>query len=85
MTCLLCGEEFDDPNETVLPVNGGAAAAHQACLMRCVVGGLNHQRGTCTCCGGKDTPDPPSLSRREAGRVAFMHWRMKLRRSPNWS
>lgn len=43
---------------------------HFECQMRMVVGGFNHQQGTCTCCGGTDAPDPPRLTRREAARLA---------------
>jgi hypothetical protein len=56
---------------------------HLDCMLRMVVGGVNHQRGTCSCCsGGQDPPDPPSLSKREAARVAATYFR--LHSAPGW-
>jgi hypothetical protein len=39
---------------------------HWECFMRGIVGGLNHQRGLCICCGGSLPPDPPEMTPREA-------------------
>ena len=75
-TCLHCNEPHDNPEEATMPVNGGAAWMHQSCLLRMVAGGVNHQRGSCFCCGGPDDPDPPSLTTREAARVAFKYYRL---------
>ncbi len=77
--CLHCGEPFDNPREVALPVNDGSAYMHEACLLRLVAGGVNHQRGTCLCCGGPDEPDPPSLTRREAALVALKFYRLAAR------
>lgn len=43
---------------------------HWECWQREVIGGVNHLRGTCTCCGGNEPPDPPELTRREAAKAA---------------
>jgi len=48
---------------------------HYECHIRMVVGGLNHLRGTCVCCGGEDPPDPPEMTRRQAALAAFEHWK----------
>lgn len=47
---------------------------HSACEMRSAVGGYNHLRGSCTCCGGTEPPDPPDMSRREAALWACVYW-----------
>lgn len=44
---------------------------HYACHLRSFIGGINHLKGTCFCCGGADDPDPPELSRREAALAAM--------------
>ena len=51
-------------------------AWHRECLQRSMIGGLNHLRGTCQCCGGTDDPDPPEMSKREAASVAVNYWRL---------
>jgi hypothetical protein len=43
---------------------------HWECWQRQVIGGVNHQRHACTCCGGTEPPDPPGMTRREAARAA---------------
>jgi hypothetical protein len=70
--CFRCGElvlthEQDDhyPGQPM----------HVECGARGIIGGLNHLRGTCTCCGGTDDPDPPDVSKREAARLALVYWR----------
>lgn len=47
---------------------------HLACFMRGIVGGLNHLRGCCTCCGGTEEPDPPGMTTREAAEAALQYW-----------
>lgn len=47
---------------------------HTECAFRAVVGGLNHLRGRCSCCGGDQLPDPPELTKREAARAALDYW-----------
>jgi hypothetical protein len=48
---------------------------HINCFIRSMIGGLNHLRGTCHCCGGTDPPDPPEMSLREAADAAVRHYR----------
>ncbi len=48
---------------------------HYECHIRMIVGGLNHLKGTCICCGGKDPPDPPEMTKRQAALAAFEHWK----------
>lgn len=45
-------------------------AWHRECAVRQVIGGVNHLRGRCTCCGGTEPPDPPDMTRREAALAA---------------
>lgn len=49
---------------------------HYECHLRTIVGGLNHQLGRCTCCGGTLPPDPPEMRRHEAAIAATTHWLM---------
>lgn len=69
--CTFCGEPFDDPRDFRVIMAGGTQAAHQACCLRSIIGGVNHLRGTCTCCGGDDPPDPPGITMRQAARLAL--------------
>lgn len=73
--CAWCDEriEGDDDGFLIPYVSEGGARDlpwHYECRFRTIVGGLNHQRGHCVCCGGADPPDPPWLSRRTAAIVA---------------
>jgi len=52
---------------------------HWECAMRVIIGGLNHLRGTCQCCGGSDPPDPPWMSPREAARAAVTEYQARRR------
>lgn len=70
-TCAHCGEAIKSDDDGILMPQ----AFHADCHIRRIVGGLNHQRGRCTCCGGTEPPDPPELSRREAARRAVAYWR----------
>jgi len=45
--------------------------------MRMVIGGLNHLRGECPCCGGIEPPDPADVSRRDAARAAAMFYALQ--------
>ena len=53
----------------------GARVAHQECALRAIIGGVNHLRGLCTCCGGTLPPDPPNVTQREAARLAVAEWK----------
>ena len=73
VTCSHCGETFTDTGGVLLPASGPPAPLHHECLTRMLVGGLYHQLGLCRCCGGHEEADPPSLSKREAARVAAIY------------
>jgi hypothetical protein len=70
--CIHCGE-------AIVEGDGGFVnpSAHYECFFRSIVGGVNHQLGRCTCCGGTLPPDPPELSAREAARKAVKLWQRK--------
>ncbi|WP_028058301.1 hypothetical protein [Candidatus Solirubrobacter pratensis] len=87
--CIHCEEDFS-AGGTDFPVYadsrfgdgapgvyyGNGAPAHLECFLRAGIGGLNHLKGTCSCCGGDDPPDPPDLSRREAALQAVLYFDM---------
>lgn len=54
-------------------------AYHYLCHLRMIVGGLNHLRGLCTCCGGTLDPDPEGMTRREAACAAIEEWNRRRR------
>lgn len=66
--CVWCPEGFEDGDPGIRYANG--PAAHLECWLRQGIGGANHQRGLCICCGGDMDPDPPGLTPREAARHA---------------
>jgi hypothetical protein len=71
--CSWCGEDIaaGDDGMTMPQFGGGDGVAfHYACHLRGIVGGVNHQQGRCTCCGGDLPPDPPELTRRQAAEAA---------------
>lgn len=77
MECLWCGEPGENlTQETLLGADGVARVGgmHQACALRAVIGGVNHLRGVCTCCGGTEPPDPPQLTRYQAAWAAVHYW-----------
>lgn len=76
--CMLCDEPLL-AHEPLAPMH---ARAHWECGLRAIVGGLNHLKGICSCCGGSEPPDPPGLSRREAARAAARYWKAQGRRFP---
>jgi hypothetical protein len=67
--CMWCDEGFEHDDSGWVWANG--PAAHLECALRQVLGGVNHQLGLCTCCGGTRDPDPPGLTQREAARAAM--------------
>jgi hypothetical protein len=71
--CLYCSEPVLESDRIgPYPVNG--EPVHWECGLRCVVGGLNHLNGQCSCCGGTLPPDPEGCTRREAARMAAQVW-----------
>lgn len=72
-TCHWC----DEPvlaGDKLAPGFVGSQPTHWECGLRSVAGGLNHQRGQCSCCGGTLDPDPEGMTRREAARAAAWHY-----------
>jgi hypothetical protein len=74
--CLWCDEPLGEngPRGEIDPV---ALRMHRECALRSVIGSVGHQRGECSCYGG-DVEDPPGMTRREAARVAMLHWAEQL-------
>jgi hypothetical protein len=70
-TCILCGEPVTPLDAMVRYAQG---PVHWECGLRSVVGGINHQNGLCSCCGGTLPPDPEGVSKREAARMAAQMW-----------
>ncbi len=69
--CGWCGEPLGAAGDSGIVMN---MPAHEECALRMILGGYNHLRGTCTCCGGPDPPDPPRLTKRQAAREAANFW-----------
>ena len=75
--CLWCSEAITADDQGVSTPYLGEIGTdwcmrpmHLDCQLRSILGGINHQRGDCTCCGGVMPPDPPELTLREAARQA---------------
>lgn len=80
MKCIFCEEPIamgDELHRNPIGTADGPRIAHYECALRQVVGGVNHQRGRCTCCGGTEPPDPPRLTRREAALAAARFFERK--------
>lgn len=83
--CDWCGEHFQPEDDGVIvPLVSGTKsrdlAYHYACHLRQIIGGANHLRGRCTCCGGAESPDPRGYSLRQAAEEAVDVWEEKHRR-----
>jgi hypothetical protein len=72
IVCPHCGEPIA-PTDRLAP-GYLHQRVHWECGLRAAVGGLAHLRGTCSCCGGTDDPDPPGLTRRQAALAAAEEW-----------
>lgn len=74
--CLWCDEPIEDGDSGIITpyvdaaTNVHRAALHVECHLRQVIGGVNHIEGRCLCCGGREDPDPPGLTNREAAIAA---------------
>ena len=81
--CDWCDEPITaDVDGVLLPAfgdPGGAAHAvfHYECHLRMAIGGVNHLRGRCICCGGNDPPDPPYLTKRQGALLALSVWQRR--------
>lgn len=77
--CLHCGEPLGGGAVVRMPVLGDRGLivrrVHNECALRMVLGGLNHLKGRCSCCGGTDPPDPEGMTRREAAVAAVVFWK----------
>lgn len=76
--CSRCDEVIQAHDDGVIvPVFDGKKSdeevLHYECWFRTIVGGLNHQLGLCTCCGGALPPDPPELTPRQAAIAAYQY------------
>ena len=71
-SCHHCAEIIVEGDQGITNTQGWSW--HLECYLRGIVGGVNHIRGTCHCCGGKDEPDPPFISKRQAAYVAMLEW-----------
>jgi hypothetical protein len=83
--CYRCNEPIlpDEPMEFHYGSAGGYA--HWECAARAVIGGANHLLGRCTCCGGTEPPDDPTLSKREQARTALGIFRaQQVQRGPDF-
>ena len=76
--CNWCGEDGGDITIPHITADRKVEPAlwHSECFRRSMIGGVNHLKGTCTCHGGTDPPDPPSLTRRQAALEAVRYWEM---------
>ena len=70
--CPWCNEEIL-PNEPIAPFCQHQPT-HWECGLRSTVGGVNHIKGLCSCCGGNLDPDPDGLTRRQAAKAAAKAW-----------
>jgi hypothetical protein len=84
VACRLCDEPIADSDDGfMVQVRQGDwldVPEHYECHLRRVIGGLNHLKGRCICCGGTEPPDPPELSKREAAKAAVDEY--NSRRTP---
>lgn len=67
--CRYCNEPVEHDSRLV-----ANAITHRECAVRSIIGGLNHLKGLCSCCGGTLPPDPPELTPRQAAIAACEHW-----------
>lgn len=72
--------------EPIMPDERNVSGRHYECSTALLHGGLYHQQRLCSCYleEGYRPPDPPSLTPRDAARVAAVHyWRSRgIRMAP---
>lgn len=72
--CEWCDEPIER-DEPINPSTMNGKNTHLECSFRAIVGGANHIRGLCSCCGGTESPDPEGLTRREAAKASWEAYR----------
>ncbi len=80
VACLWCSEPIAEGDDgvtagvldTATMTAPREVPQHYECHLRAIVGGVMHQLGRCTCCGGPDglAPDPEGMTKREGARAA---------------
>lgn len=77
--CAHCDEAIQQGDDGFLipTLLGGEYPYHYVCHMRAIIGGVNHLKGICTCCGGDQEPDPPGLSRYQAAQAAVHYYEQR--------
>jgi hypothetical protein len=71
MNCIHCGELIlagEAPTGAPMLSN-----LHRECAVRVIAGSAAHQLGDCPCFGG-EREDPPTMSKRDAARLAVEAW-----------
>lgn len=79
MICYYCAEEITEDHCYRVPRITASEEAivdslHDECFTRMLVGGVNHLRNLCTCCGGTQEPDPLHLTKRQAAIAAWAYY-----------
>lgn len=69
--CVWCSETIEKDDRGFI---GGNQIIHLECDVRSIIGGINHQKKLCTCCGGTEEPDPENLTIRQAAKAAADYW-----------
>lgn len=77
--CAYCSQIIEPGDDGLMIPHHDAGGVrelpwHRECQLRTVIGGLNHLRGQCQCCGGSEPPDPPWLNKRQAAVLAVYEW-----------
>ena len=75
--CEWCDEPIRR-GEPISPSIMNGNNTHLECAFRAVMGGANHIRRLCTCCGGTESPDPDGLTRREAAKASWAAYRERV-------
>lgn len=70
--CVWCNEKIEKDDLGFMRTFG--QVVHLECDVRAIIGGVNHQKGACTCCGGTEEPDPPNLTVRQTAKMAMDYW-----------
>jgi hypothetical protein len=82
--CAWCTEPITaDDDGLMVPHIGSEGSVerpyHYECHLRQIIGGFNHLRGNCQCCGGPEPPDPRYLTLRQAAQQAVALWDQRRR------